>query len=75
MTKKSSYAVTGGNDYQDSAAGAKRFGTKNGYNGTGVSTGADSRNARGPERPQSKGYSTLSEAEADRPDIPFKSWR
>jgi len=72
---KSKYATTGGNDYEDSAQGAKRWGTKNGFNNTHASTGADSRNGRTAERPQSKGYSTLADAEADKPDIPFKSWR
>ena len=75
---KSKYATTGGNDYEDSAQGAKRWGTKNGFNNTHASTGADSRNGRTAERPssgQSKSYSSLSDAEQDRPDIPFKSWR
>jgi len=74
MAKKT-YAVNSGNDYEDSAQGARRWGTRNGFNNTGASTGADSRNGRTAERPQSKSYSSLSDAEADRPDIPFKSWR
>lgn len=51
MAKKSAYATVSGNDYSDAAAGARSWGTSNGWNNTGVSTGADSRNKRGAELP------------------------
>jgi len=72
---KSKYAVTGGNDYEDSAQGAKRWGVVSKFNNTNASVVANSKNGRTAERPQSKSYSSLSDAEADKPDIPFKSWR
>jgi hypothetical protein len=67
------YATTGGNRYEDSAAGAASWGLRNSWNGTGV----NAKNRRERELPTSKSYSTLTEAERDHPSIDkiIDSWR